>query len=159
MEAPSDYVNSAEVLPEGFLDRTSEIGKIIGWAPQVDILAHPSIGGFVSHCGWNSMLESIWFDVPIATWPLYAEQQFNAFLMIVEFGLAIEIQVNYRMDDCEIVRAEEIEKRIRGLMEFDIKKREKLKEISENSRKALMKDGSSYTWLGRLIQDMIDNMA
>jgi hypothetical protein len=105
------------------------------------------------------MLESIWFDVPIATWPLYAEQQFNAFLMIVEFGLAIEIQVNYRMDDCEIVRAEEIEKRIRGLMEFDIKKREKLKEISENSRKALMKDGSSYTWLGRLIQDMIDNMA
>jgi hypothetical protein len=159
MEAPSDYVNSAEVLPEGFLDRTSEIGKIIVLAPQVDILAHPSIGGFVSHCGWNSMLESIWFDVPIATWPLYAEQQFNAFLMIVEFGLAIEIQVNYRMDDCEIVRAEEIEKRIRGLMEFDIKKREKLKEISENSRKALMKDGSSYTWLGRLIQDMIDNMA
>ncbi|KAJ6991894.1 anthocyanidin 3-O-glucosyltransferase 6 isoform X2 [Populus alba x Populus x berolinensis] len=158
MEAPSDYVNPAEVLPEGFLDRTSEIGKIIGWAPQVDILAHPSIGGFVSHCGWNSTLESIWFDVPMATWPLYAEQQFNAFLMIVEFRLAIEIQVNYRMDDCEIVRAGEIEKGIRGLMEFDIKKREKLKEISENSRKALMKDGSSSTWLDRVIQDMIDNM-
>ncbi|KAG6770979.1 hypothetical protein POTOM_022322 [Populus tomentosa] len=158
MEAPSDYVNPAEVLPEGFLDRTSEIGKIIGWAPQLDILAHPSIGGFVSHCGWNSTLESIWFDVPMATWPLYAEQQFNAFLMIVEFRLAIEIQVNYRMDDCEIVRAGEIEKGIRGLMEFDIKKREKLKEISETSRKALMKDGSSSTWLDRVIQDMIDNM-
>jgi histidinol phosphatase-like PHP family hydrolase len=128
----------------------------------VDILAHPSIGGFVSHCGWNSTLESIWFDVPIATWPLYAEQQFNAFLMIVEFGLAIEIQMNYRkefnMDGCEIVSAEEIEKGIRCLMEIDIKKREKLKEISEKSRKALMKDGSSYTWLDRVIQDMIDNM-
>ncbi|XP_011002417.1 PREDICTED: anthocyanidin 3-O-glucosyltransferase 2-like, partial [Populus euphratica] len=159
MEAPSDYVNPAEVLPEGFLDRTSEIGKIIGWAPQVDILAHPSIGGFVSHCGWNSTLESIWFDVPIATWPLYAEQQFNAFLMIVEFGLATEIQMNYRMDACQIVRAEEIEKGIRGLMEIDLKKREKLKEISESSRKALMNDGSSYTWLGHLIQDMIDNIA
>ncbi|KAJ6912236.1 anthocyanidin 3-O-glucosyltransferase 6 isoform X2 [Populus alba x Populus x berolinensis] len=158
MEAPSDYVTPAEVLPEGFLDRTSEIGKIIGWAPQVDILGHPSIGGFVSHCGWNSTLESIWFDVPMATWPMYAEQQFNAFLMIVEFGLAIEIQVNYRMDDCEVVRAAEIEKGIRGLMEFDIKKREKLKEISEKSRKALMKDGSSSTWLDRVIQDMIDNM-
>ncbi|KAJ6921731.1 hypothetical protein NC652_015614 [Populus alba x Populus x berolinensis] len=54
--------------------------------------------------------------------------------------------------------AGEIEKGIRGLMEFDIKKREKLKEISENSRKALMKDGSSSTWLDRVIQDMIDNM-
>ena len=94
----------------------------------------------------------------MATWPLYAEQQFNAFLTIVEFRLAIEIQMNYRMDDCEIVRAGEIEKGIRGLMEFDIKKREKLKEISENSRKALMKDGSSSTWLDRVIQDMIDNM-
>ncbi|KAG5242333.1 hypothetical protein OIU76_010731 [Salix suchowensis] len=160
MEAPSDYVNPEEVLPAGFLDRTSEIGKIIGWAPQVDILDHPSIGGFVSHCGWNSTLESIWFDVPMATWPMFAEQQFNAFLMVVEFGLAIEIKMNYRkaynMDGCEIVRAEEIEKGIRGLMEID---REKLKEISEKSRKALMKDGSSYTCSARLIQDIIDNMA
>ncbi|XP_034892681.1 anthocyanidin 3-O-glucosyltransferase 6-like [Populus alba] len=162
MEAPSDYVNPAEVLPEGFLDRTSEIGKIIGWAPQVDILGHPSIGGFVSHCGWNSTLESIWFDVPMATWPMHAEQQLNAFLMIVEFGLAIEIQMNYRkefnMDGGEIIRAEEIEKGVRCLMEIDIKKKEKLKEISEKSRKALMKDGSSSTWLDRVIQDMIDNM-
>jgi hypothetical protein len=70
--------------------------------------------------------------------------------------------MNYRkefnMDACEIVSAEEIEKGIRCLMEIDIKKKEKLKEISEKSRKALMKDGSSYTWLDRVVQDMIDNM-
>ncbi|XVF71126.1 hypothetical protein PTKIN_Ptkin12aG0010700 [Pterospermum kingtungense] len=74
MESPIDYENLVEVLPEGFLDRTVEIGKIIEWAPQVAILSHHAIGGFVSHCGWNSMLESIWFGVPITTWPLYAEQ-------------------------------------------------------------------------------------
>ena len=63
-----------KVLPKGFLDRTVGIGKVIGWAPQVAILSHPAIGGFVSHCGWNSILESLWFGVSIAAWPLYVEQ-------------------------------------------------------------------------------------
>ena len=74
---PSDYANPEEVLPKGFLDRTNKIGKVIGWAPQVAILAHLAIGGFVSHCGWNSILESLWHGVPIATWPMYSEQQLN----------------------------------------------------------------------------------
>ena len=74
---PSDYANPEEVLPKGFLDRTNKIGKVIGWAPQVAILAHLAIRGFVSHCGWNSILESLWHGVPIATWPMYLEQQLN----------------------------------------------------------------------------------
>ncbi|CAK7345190.1 unnamed protein product [Dovyalis caffra] len=120
IEAPSDYVNPQEVLPEGFLDRTAKIGKVIGWAPQVDILAHPSL------------------------------------------GLAVEIKMDYvkqfNMDDCEIVSAEDIKKGIKCLMELDDEKRGKLKEMSGKSRKALMNGGSSYIWLGRLIQDMIDSM-
>ncbi|KAG5255098.1 anthocyanidin O-glucosyltransferase [Salix suchowensis] len=160
-EPPSDYANPRDVLPEGFLDRTANSGKVIGWAPQVDILGHPSVGGFVSHCGWNSILESVWFGVPIATWPLFAEQQFNAFQMIVEMGLGVEIKMDYRKEfnsdgNDDIVGAGEIERGVRCLMELDNEKRERLKEMSGKSRKALESGGTSSTWLGRFIQDVVD---
>ena len=56
------------------------------WTPQVEILAHRATGGFVSHCGWNSILESLLHGVPIVTWPLSAEQQINAFQMVRDLG-------------------------------------------------------------------------
>lgn len=49
-----------------------------GWAPQQEILKHPATGGFMSHCGWNSTLESMVAGVPMLTWPLGAEQRVNA---------------------------------------------------------------------------------
>ncbi|KAL5101451.1 hypothetical protein RYX36_005778 [Vicia faba] len=62
MALPSEYPFSDldSVLPEGFLDQMRDIGMVIRWAPQVQILAHSAIGGFVSHCGWNLMLKSIY---------------------------------------------------------------------------------------------------
>ncbi|KAF2293820.1 hypothetical protein GH714_005018 [Hevea brasiliensis] len=159
LASPSDYEDPQEVLPEGFLDRTTGIGKVIGWAPQVAVLGHPAVGGFVSHCGWNSILESIWFGVPIATWPLFAEQQFNAFEMVVELGLAVEIKMDYRNDSGVIVNCDEIERGIRCLMKHDGEKRRKVKEISEKSRRALMEGGSSYSYLGSLIKDVTDNLS
>lgn len=159
---PRDYANPMEILPEGFLDRTVEIGKVIGWAPQVDILAHPAVGGFVSHCGWNSTLESLWFGVPIAGLPLYAEQQFNVFEMVVELDLAFEIKMEYRRDvrmkSETTVTAEEIERGIRRVMEPDSEQRKKVKEMSEKSRKALDEGGSSCSSLRRLIDDIFNNM-
>ncbi|KAI6698810.1 hypothetical protein NL676_018929 [Syzygium grande] len=160
---PSDLVDPTEVLPEGFLDRTAAVGKVIGWAPQVAVLAHPAIGGFVSHCGWNSTLESIWFNVPMATLPLHGEQQFNAFELVVELGLAVEIRMDYRrdprMESDFVVTAEEIEGGIKKLMEeVDGERRKKGKEASEKSRKALVEGGSSYLSLGRLIEDILNNM-
>ncbi|KAG6546101.1 hypothetical protein Mapa_012507 [Marchantia paleacea] len=67
-----------DVLPEGFLTRTRRWGKIVtGWVGQLEVLAHPSIFGFVSHCGWQSLLESMTCGVPILGWPQFAEQHFN----------------------------------------------------------------------------------
>ncbi|XVF20971.1 hypothetical protein REPUB_Repub12eG0050100 [Reevesia pubescens] len=160
LPSPTDYDNVAKVLPEGFLDRTARIGKIIGWAPQVAILGHPAIGGFVSHCGWNSTLESIWSGVPIATWPLYAEQQLNAFQLVTTLGLAVEIKMDYHKkdDEVEIVSAEKIERGIRCLMEQDSDVRKKVKEMSDKNRKALMKGGSSQSTFCRFINDVMHNM-
>ncbi|KAJ4839017.1 hypothetical protein Tsubulata_021023 [Turnera subulata] len=84
-------------LPDGFLDRTVDVGRVTGWGPRVEVLGHPSIGGFKSHCGWNSVLEAIWHEVEIGAWPLYAEQQFNAFELVL--GLAVEIRLDYRSSD------------------------------------------------------------
>ncbi|XP_030543906.1 anthocyanidin 3-O-glucosyltransferase 2-like [Rhodamnia argentea] len=160
MKAPCDYPDPAEALPEGFLDRTAGLGRVIGWAPQVAVLAHSAIGGFVSHCGWNSTLESIWFGIPVATWPQYAEQQLNAFQLVVELGLAAEIKMDYRRDhaigsDC-VVTADEIEGGIRKLMEGEEarERRKKVKEVSEKSRKALAEGGSSYLSLAHFIEDV-----
>ncbi|XP_023763170.1 anthocyanidin 3-O-glucosyltransferase 2 [Lactuca sativa] len=156
--APTDYEDPATILPEGFLERTAGIGKVTGWVPQVALLAHHAVRGFVSHCGWNSLLESLWFGVPSATWPIYAEQQINAFEMVVELGLAVEIKLDYKKDmfnheaDEVIVMAEEIERGIRRLME-DNDVRTKVKEMSEKSRVAVIKGGSSYASVDYIIQD------
>ncbi|KAL1543126.1 beta-D-glucosyl crocetin beta-1,6-glucosyltransferase [Salvia divinorum] len=86
-----ERVSLDEMLPEGFLDRVGERGRIVqGWAPQDGILAHPSIGAFVSHCGWNSTLESIHFGVPVISMPFKLDQPLNARLM-VEAGVAVEV--------------------------------------------------------------------
>lgn len=60
------------------------------------MLSNRAVGGFVSHCGWNSALESLRFGVPVVAWPLYAEQQFNAFELVREVGVAVEIRIEYR---------------------------------------------------------------
>ncbi|XP_022873157.1 beta-D-glucosyl crocetin beta-1,6-glucosyltransferase-like [Olea europaea var. sylvestris] len=83
-----------ETLPEEFLERVKERGMIVqGWVPQAKILAHPSIGGFVSHCGWSSILESIYFGVPVIAMPLKLDQPLNARL-VVEAGVSVEVARN-----------------------------------------------------------------
>ncbi|XP_023742943.1 anthocyanidin 3-O-glucosyltransferase 2 [Lactuca sativa] len=159
---PGDYEDPGVVLPDGFLERTKGKGKVIGWAPQVSLLAHEAVGGFVSHCGWNSMLESLWFGVPTATWPMYAEQQMNAFEMTIELGLAVEIKLDYKnnvfnpQDDMAILMANDVERGIRRVME-DKELREKVKEMSKMSRAAVTEGGSSFSSVGCLVHDFINN--
>ena len=127
------------------------------------VLGHAAVGGFVSHCGWNSTLESLWSGVPVAAWPMYAEQQMNAFEMVRELGLAVEIKIDYKRDfkaaenDGVLVTAEEIESGIRQLMDGGDEIREKVKEMSGKSRAAVIEGGSSYNSLGRFIEDVVKN--
>ncbi|KAL8238701.1 hypothetical protein R6Q59_015268 [Mikania micrantha] len=153
-----DYEDPGVVLPEGFLERIAGIGKVIGWAPQMAVLAHTAVGGFVTHCGWNSVLESLWSGVPMASWPIYAEQQLNAFEMVVELGLGVEIKLDYKTDLFDrksvIVTANEIENGIKRLMDDDVIG-EKMKEMRKMSRATVKEGGSSYTSVGHVVQDLI----
>ncbi|GKE03720.1 zeatin O-xylosyltransferase-like protein, partial [Tanacetum coccineum] len=79
-------------LPKGFEERLEEKGLIVReWAPQLEILAHPATGGFMSHCGWNSSMESITMGVPIAAWPMHSDQPRNATLLIDVLKIGISV--------------------------------------------------------------------
>ena len=100
------------------------------WAPQVEVLNHDSVGGFVTHCGWNSVLEAVCAGVPMVAWPLYAEQRLNRVLLVEEMKLALSI------DESEngFVTGNEVEKRVRELMESEGKLvRERAKEAREGA--------------------------
>lgn len=78
-------------FPEGFLDKVGDRGKIIeGWAPQTKFLVHANVGGFVSHCGWNSVKESLEYGVPIFAVPMHLDQPINARL-VEEVGVGMEV--------------------------------------------------------------------
>ncbi|XP_058072478.1 anthocyanidin 3-O-glucosyltransferase 2-like [Magnolia sinica] len=153
-ENPSMAVDAHldQVLPDGFLDRTKGRGLVWpSWVPQMAILAHPAVGGFVSHCGWNSILESLWFGVPILAWPLYAEQRLNAFQLVKDYGLAAELRLDFDGDG--LVSAEELERGVRCLMEDSeegVKVRKRMKEMGEASRNSVKDGGSSFASLERL---------
>ncbi|KAK9075363.1 hypothetical protein SSX86_003686 [Deinandra increscens subsp. villosa] len=94
---PTPEPDLDELLPEGFIDRTKDRGLVVKkWAPQVDVLRHKSIGGFVTHCGWNSVLEAVSFGVPMLAWPLYAEQRFNKVILRDELKLALAMEESRR---------------------------------------------------------------
>ncbi|KAM7465011.1 hypothetical protein LguiB_012573 [Lonicera macranthoides] len=84
----------SEWLPEGFEERVVKSNRgllILKWAPQLDILCHQSTGAFLSHCGWNSVMESLSQGVPIIGWPLAAEQSYNAKMLVEEMGVCVEL--------------------------------------------------------------------
>ena len=147
---PEPDLNS--LLPDGFLDRTKERGLMVkSWAPQVAVLNHASVGGFVTHCGWNSVLEAVCAGVPMVAWPLYAEQRFNRVVLVEEMKLA------FPMEESEegFVTATEVEKRVRELMESEEGRntlRLRIMAMKEAAETAMSDGGSSRTALTKLVK-------
>ncbi|CAN1158107.1 UDP-glycosyltransferase 92A1 [Linum perenne] len=130
-----------EWLPEGFEKKTAGRGLLIRkWAPQVEILCHKSTGGFLSHCGWNSVLESLSCGVPMIGWAMAGEQFFNVKMLEEELGVCVELA---RGKSCEVrweVIEEKIEVVMNGEKEKGIEMRRKAMEVKEMMRNA-MDDG------------------
>ncbi|KAI3983297.1 hypothetical protein MKX01_013364 [Papaver californicum] len=149
-------------LPECFEEKMKGKGLIIReWAPQVLILDHPSIGGFMTHCGWNSTLEGVSAGVPMITWPLFAEQLHNENLVtrVLKTGIRVGTQKWNQWFETEDVSAkkDEIEKAINQLMgdgEEAKEMRSKAKQLGELARKAIEEGGSSFTEFTSLLEEL-----
>ncbi|XP_056176145.1 UDP-glycosyltransferase 71K2-like [Syzygium oleosum] len=157
-----DEVPVARRFPSVTLNK--KIGFRRAWNKKdkwVEVLGHAATGGFVSHCGWNSILEGLWHGVPIVTWPIYAEEQLNAFVMLKELGLADELRLDHKGRGVggNLVQAEEIERAVGRLMGGGAASmRKRVKEMREAARNAVKEGGSSYDSIGKLIQDFIKSI-
>ncbi|XP_074578078.1 putative UDP-glucosyl transferase 73B6 [Curcuma longa] len=155
---PSDW------LPEGFENRAISSGKglmVQGWAPQLLILNHEAVGGFVTHCGWNSCLEAITAGVPVITWPLFADQFLNEKLLVDvhRMGIAIGAKLcSLKPEERTPVKGEQLTKAVDELMgngEEAEERRKRARALGETARRAVEEGGSSYENMTRLIQELI----
>ncbi|KAL5708266.1 cis-zeatin O-beta-D-glucosyltransferase [Ranunculus cassubicifolius] len=139
-------------LPSGFEERIKGLGMVVrDWAPQLQILAHSSTGGFMSHCGWNSTIESLSMGVPVATWPMGGDQPRNAYLIteILKVGLTVREWSPHE----ELIPAADIEMSVKKLMLSDEgdKISKKAKELGVNIRHDVSESGSSTAQLKSLL--------
>ncbi|KAL9260995.1 7-deoxyloganetin glucosyltransferase-like protein [Drosera capensis] len=125
-------------------------GLLAPWCDQESVLRHPAVGGFLSHAGWNSMLESISCGIPMICWPFFADQQTNTWFSCEKWGIAMEI-------DSEVTR-HKVEKQVRELMEGE-KGKDMRKKATERKRLAheaiAPPAGSSYSNFENLIQSLL----
>ncbi|GLJ07745.1 hypothetical protein SUGI_0073520 [Cryptomeria japonica] len=150
LDSPIDLART--YLPKGFQERTKNRGLVIwGWVSQLVILSHQSIGACMSHCGWNSMLESVALGVPLITWPMYADQHFNSKLA-VKLGIGIQV--------CEHRDGIPDKKRVMDAVSFVLSKdegkqmRRDAEKLKNMSRNAVAYGGSSSTNLQEFVSVM-----
>ncbi|XP_004494093.1 UDP-glycosyltransferase 73C1 [Cicer arietinum] len=151
----------------GFEERIHGRGLVIkGWAPQLLILSHFSIGGFLTHCGWNSTIEAICASVPMVTWPLFGDQFLNESLIVEILKVGVKIGVRSPMKWGEeeesgvLVKKEDVEKGIERLMDEtneSEERRKRIRELGEMAKKAVEKGGSSHSNFTLFIQDIMQN--
>ncbi|PIM99027.1 7-deoxyloganetic acid glucosyltransferase [Handroanthus impetiginosus] len=142
-----DSIAGRHEIPVELLEGTKQRGYVVGWAPQEEVLAHPAIGGFLTHSGWNSTLESVFEGVPMICWPYFLDQQVNSRLVEEEWKLGLDMK-----DTCD---RSIIEKMVRDLMEVrkeEFQQRAVL--MAKLAKECLSEGGSSYRSLERLINDI-----
>lgn len=138
-------------MPDGFEERVAGRGLVLkGWAPQVSILSHKAVGGFLSHCGWNSLLEGIVGGAMILAWPMEADQFVNAKLLVEDLGVAVQV--------CEgadsVPDSDELGKVIAESLSQRDEVKVRAKELRDDALAAVKSDGSSARDLDRLVEEL-----
>ncbi|KAL5201553.1 hypothetical protein ABZP36_035907 [Zizania latifolia] len=141
------------LLPEGFSARTRGRGLVVNnWVPQPEVLRHRATGAFVTHCGWNSVLEGITAGVPMLCWPLYAEQRINKVLVVEDMGVGVEMEGWLE----GLVTADEVEAKVRLVMESEHgrKLRARAEAYKQSAAMAWKDGGSSRAAFAHVLSEM-----
>ncbi|KAL3628496.1 hypothetical protein CASFOL_027542 [Castilleja foliolosa] len=143
-------LTDTNVLPTGFEDVIKDKGLIVPWCDQIKVLSNPAVGGFVSHCGWNSILESIWYGVPMICYPVTYDQPTNRKLVVDDWMVGINLC------DGKTVERNEVAEKIKRLMNESTsqKLRQNVVNVSASLRNAVEIDGSSERNFDRFIEDL-----
>lgn len=137
------------ILPPEFVEETRDRSILAGWCPQEQVLNHPSIGGFLTHCGWNSTMESMSAGIPMICWPFFADQQINCWFSRHKWGVGMEIDTD--------VKRYEVEKLVKELMEGERGKamREKAGYWKSLAEEAVSPNGSSTINFKKLVREIL----
>ncbi|RRT37395.1 hypothetical protein B296_00040118 [Ensete ventricosum] len=126
-------------LPPELEQKVEGTGMVVrGWAPQLEILAHPSMGAFVSHCGWNSCMESLCMGVPMIAWPMHSDQPTNAALVTEHLKVGVTVR-EWTPHGDEVVGRADIEEAIKRVM--GLRGRESHKSTSQGSGRSCSSGG------------------
>ncbi|KAJ3679760.1 hypothetical protein LUZ60_017771 [Juncus effusus] len=138
-----------EWLSGGFEERTRDRGLILtGWVPQMVVLSHRAVGGFITHCGWNSILEAICMGVPMITWPYFQDQFVNEKLVVdvLKIGISLGVKMPNYYSDSVLVRKDDVKIKVSALMDEEEGKetRARVESFAKKAKKAMENGGSSY---------------
>ncbi|CAN6172985.1 unnamed protein product [Urochloa humidicola] len=148
-----DYDDTTRAFLEELEARVAGRGLLVrGWAPQLLILSHAAVGGFVTHCGWNSTLEAATAGLPVVTWPHFTDQFLNEKLAVEVLGIGVSIGVieplMYRAAEKEmVVKRGVVEKAVRSVMdggEEAEERRRRARVLAAKARAAMQEGGSSH---------------
>ncbi|XP_057871682.2 UDP-glycosyltransferase 85A1 isoform X2 [Cryptomeria japonica] len=144
------------VLPEGFIDRTKDRALIVNWTKQLEVLSHPSVGGFFTHNGWNSTMEAINMGVPMIGWPYFSDQFVNCRFSKDVWKVGLDLE-GVDSDEYKMVTKEIVESTIKSLMKGCVgrKLRENILKLKEAATNAVMEGGTSHANLNTFVEDMI----
>uniref|UniRef100_A0A1J3FP70 Glycosyltransferase n=1 Tax=Noccaea caerulescens TaxID=107243 RepID=A0A1J3FP70_NOCCA len=131
-----------DFLPAGFMEGIEGQGLVVQWCCQMEVISNPAIGGFLTHCGWNSILESVWCGLPLLCYPLLTDQFTNRKLVVDDWRIGINL-CEKQMDTTR----DEVSVNVRRLMngETSSELRNNVEKVKCHLKDAITTVGSSET--------------